>query len=247
MTRAMNPGAKNWERIAEREPYFGVLTDERFLRERMSDGALREFFASGEGDVERLFALARRVAGEDFAPHRALDFGCGVGRLTQALARRCEEAVGVDVSPRMLELARSHAATRPNITFTDAVPDATFDFVISLIVFQHIEVARGMSILREVLARVAPGGVVALQFTLRRPGGVMRRAARRLRANVPLVHAIAQVVAGERMRLPYMEMNEYDERAIVDAMHAAGFGEPLREATNHGGVAGAIFVARKSA
>ncbi len=36
---------------------------------------------------------------------KALDFGCGVGRLTQALADYFNEVAGVDVSPTMVNKA----------------------------------------------------------------------------------------------------------------------------------------------
>src|SRR6202035_2479615 len=38
----------------------------------------------------------------------ALDFGCGIGRLSQALADHFDQVHGVDISPKMIELARQH-------------------------------------------------------------------------------------------------------------------------------------------
>src|SRR4051812_1141904 len=62
-----------WEELARREPYFSVLTDDRFLSDRIDDAARAAFFATGEADISRLLG--------DFRPESALDFGCGVGRL----------------------------------------------------------------------------------------------------------------------------------------------------------------------
>ena len=70
----------------------------------MSPGARREFFESGEADVDHLFQL---IGG--FSPADALDFGCGVGRMTLALAKRVKRVVGVDIAPQMLALARRNA------------------------------------------------------------------------------------------------------------------------------------------
>lgn len=39
----------------------------------------------------------------------ALDFGCGVGRLTQALAAHFDEVTGVDISPSMIKLAKKYS------------------------------------------------------------------------------------------------------------------------------------------
>ncbi len=86
----------DWEELARKEPYFAVLTDERFLSGSLSPDRLLEFFASGEDDVEHLFDLVAAYLGAPIAPRNALDFGCGAGRLTLALARRAAHVVGVE-------------------------------------------------------------------------------------------------------------------------------------------------------
>ena len=60
---------------------------------------------TGEREIALLFH--RLAALQLPVPHgQALDFGCGVGRLTQALARRVARVVGADISPVMIDLAR---------------------------------------------------------------------------------------------------------------------------------------------
>jgi SAM-dependent methyltransferase len=231
------PGAREWNELAHREPYYAVLTDERFLRDRMNDDARREFFATGEADVERLLEATS-------ARKSALDFGCGVGRLTMALAKHFEHVAGVDVSPEMLRIARENA---PHITFTDAIPDERFDFICSLIVFQHIPVRRGEEIYAELLDRLAPRGVAAIEFSLKRPGSALRRFARAARARMNWIHRFAQIVERNSTKLPYMQMNEYDLDAIRASIASARC-EVLRLIpTNHGGIEGAIVIARKIA
>lgn len=225
---------RDWEALARTEPYFAVLTDERFLRERMSEAEREAFFASGEADVARLLSAL-----PGFAPRSALDFGCGVGRLTRALAGRCERVAGVDVAPSMLALARSNV---PPASFSAELPEERFDFVVSLIVFQHIPVRRGMALLRELLRRVDDGGAIALHLTFRRAGSRLRRFARAVRARLPLVHRIAQRVRGER-RMPYMQMNEYDRDAVLALLR--DFTIVAEIPTDHGGIEGAILIARR--
>jgi SAM-dependent methyltransferase len=226
----------DWNTLGETEPYFAVLTEDRFLGEQMSDGDREAFFASGDADIARLFDLL-----PDFAPRSALDFGCGVGRLTRALAKRVERVAGVDAAESMLRIARENVL---NATFSSTIPDQNFDFIVSLIVFQHIPVRRGEALLDELLSRLEADGVVALHFTFRRPGSSLRRIARGVRARVPLVHRIAQRLRGERP-MPYMQMNEYDPSRIVSIMRLQGCGEPRIVPTNHGGIEGAIVIARK--
>ena len=228
---------RDWEELAQREAYFAVLTDERFLRERLSEEARSAFFASGDADVERLLALA------EIAPRRALDFGCGVGRLTLALAKRIEEVVGFDVSPTMLGVARANV---PNARFVDSLDGlAPFDLIVSLIVFQHIPVARGEELLRRLLVLLAPGGVAALHVTFRRPGGALRRIARRVRARSRVVHRLGQWLARDERRLPYMQMNEYDEERVRRIVAESGCDEPRFVPMRQNEIEGAIVIARK--
>jgi SAM-dependent methyltransferase len=230
--------AEDWNALGEAEPFFAVLTDERFLRERMSDEDRDAFFASGESDVAHIFELIDRP---DFTPRSALDFGCGVGRLTRALTKRVERVAGVDIAPSMLQIARENA---PNAAFSPTIPDERFDLILSLIVFQHIPIRRGEALLDELLGRLEIGGVAALHFTFRRPGSSLRRVARAIRARVPLVHRIAQRLRGERP-MPYMQMNEYDPERVLAIMRGHGCGEPRIVPTNHGGIEGAIVIALK--
>jgi hypothetical protein len=62
---------------------------------------------------------------------------------------------------------------------------------------------------------------------------------------VPLIHRMASRIEGDRRGLPYMQMNEYDLETIRARLRAAGFREPMLVPTNHGGIEGAIVIARK--
>ncbi len=231
----MDRATRDWNTLGETEPFFAVLTEDRFLRGRMSDHARDAFFASGDADVANIFDL---IARPDFVPRSALDFGCGVGRLTRALAKRVDRVAGVDAAPSMLRIARENV---PDATFSLTIPDLQFDLIVSLIVFQHIPVRRGEALLDELLGHLEPGGIAALHFTFRRPGSSLRRIARVVRARVPLVHRIAQRLRGERP-MPYMQMNEYDQPRVLGIMRRHGCGEPRIVPTNHGGIEGAIVI-----
>jgi SAM-dependent methyltransferase len=90
---------------------------------------------------------------------RALDLGCGTGRLTRAL-RRCGETVGMDASNAMLAKARENdsAGFVQGDAFTLPFAGASFDAVTALrLVFHFAEVD---ALLREVARVVAPRGVI---------------------------------------------------------------------------------------
>jgi len=243
----------DWERLGSSEPYFAVLTESRFLKENLTPEALDDFYRSGEADVERLVRLAGTVSRDASAPRRALEFGCGAGRMTLAMASRAGFVTGIDASPSLLRLAEEEAARRAisNVRFLrveelESLDAGTFDFVYSYIVFQHIPVEEGERYLRTLLKLAAPDAIVALHFALSRRGGPVRRFLRMLRTRSRIVHRMVAFLRHER-NLPYMQMNPYDRRRIEMILAGEGFRSPLIEATDHGGIDGGIFVAARGA
>ena len=92
---------QDWEHLAEIDPLWAVLT----LRGRKGGRwDVDEFFATGEAEVGHVISIAETL-GRPARAERALDFGCGVGRLTRALGARFESALGVDISAGMVDQA----------------------------------------------------------------------------------------------------------------------------------------------
>jgi ubiquinone/menaquinone biosynthesis C-methylase UbiE len=94
-----------------------------------------------------------------------LDFGCGVGRLTQALARRFAACTGVDISEEMIRKAEAinrypHCSYLANSATTLPFADATFGFIYSNIVLQHVPPRFSEQYLREFVRVLAPGGLL---------------------------------------------------------------------------------------
>lgn len=240
--------AADWEELAQREPYFAVLTSETYL----GGGRTEEFFETGEADIAALLPAIESALSRKITITNALDFGCGVGRLTLPLARRATSVVGVDVAPTMLQHARGNAeaAGLHNVTFlpTDelaTLPRQSFDFICSLLVMQHIPPSTGYGILRTLAELLAPGGVAALHVTFQRPGSGLRRLARTLRARSRFVHRVVGAARGERLGLPYMQMNEYDQGRVLDDLAAAGAPCVALLPTAHGDTTGAVLIAAK--
>jgi SAM-dependent methyltransferase len=156
---------RDWSAIAGAHPYYGVLTNERYLDPDADD--LADFFATGEGDIRYLHAVIERIFGP-FAPTSALDFGCGVGRLLLPLSKVAGSATGIDIADGMLDLARMHAAEAgANVDLVKEIPAGrTFDWVNTSIVLQHIPPARGYGLVRKLWAAVAKDGLLTLQITI---------------------------------------------------------------------------------
>src|SRR5579863_1317276 len=104
-----------------------------------------DFFATAAEVVTSLENELRRVPAAERADWKALEIGCGPGRLMRPLSRHFAEVHGVDVSDEMIVLARERLRDTPNAHphVTDGAslaefPDETFDFVYSYAVFQHV-------------------------------------------------------------------------------------------------------------
>ena len=108
-----------------------------------SDEFLREGAEQVHELVEKHFAeICNGRAPSDM---RVLEIGCGIGRMTMALSRICGAVDAVDISPEMIAQARIILAGRPNVQLhvnngadLSMFADSSFDFAISIIVFQHI-------------------------------------------------------------------------------------------------------------
>ncbi len=132
---------EDWERLAEVDALWAVLTAPE---QRGGAWDTEGFFATGEAEIEHVLSVVESLD-RPLARGRALDFGCGVGRLTRALGGRFERAVGVDISERMIAQAIRLNESFPTCEFrVNAAPDlgqfdtGSFDFVYSSIVLQHL-------------------------------------------------------------------------------------------------------------
>ena len=90
---------QDWERLAEVDALWAVLTRPGRKGGRWD---VDEFFATGEAEIAHVFSVAASL-GRPARRGRAIDFGCGVGRLTRALGTRFESALGVDISAGMID------------------------------------------------------------------------------------------------------------------------------------------------
>ena len=158
---------EHWNRFGEEDPLWGILT---WPDKKGGRWEPEEFFQTGTGTVDRLMESVGKVK-PDLSMQRALDFGCGVGRLTQALAPRFESVVGVDIAPSMIATAKAfnqfgskcryQVNDRPNLK---CFGDDEFDFVLTLIVLQDMRPHYAKGYLREFVRILRPGGLLAFQL-----------------------------------------------------------------------------------
>lgn len=96
-----------------------------------------------------------------------LEVGCGTGLLLETIAGFASRAVGVDLSPGMLERARARNLEVEEASATSLpFDDASFDVVCSFKVLAHVrEIQQAMT---EMLRVTRPGGTLVLEFYNRR-------------------------------------------------------------------------------
>lgn len=233
---------RDWAIIGATEPYFGVLTANRFKRENLDEESRADFFRSGEGDIGHFIHRMRSIFGA-FEPRSALDFGCGVGRLTLPLAGLTGSATGVDISPGMLAEARKH--DRPGLRFLSSLPDELFDWVVSNIVLQHIPPQRGYEIIEQLLERVAPEGGVTLQIMFGRTARHEKSVGARLVIDQAGVWPAMTRWRRKRVAPGRMLMHDYDLSRVVGLFYRAGMKQLTLDHCDHGGMIGATIYARK--
>jgi len=156
--------SRDWTRLGLEDPLWAVCVDPA---RRGGRWQLDDFLATGQAEITEAMSRLDELA---ICQNRmsALDFGCGVGRLTTALSVHFESVTGVDIAPPMIEHAqRLHSATRCAFMVNDrpdlsSFGDGSFDLVYSSLVLQHMPSALADSYIREFVRVVRPGGAIVL-------------------------------------------------------------------------------------
>jgi ubiquinone/menaquinone biosynthesis C-methylase UbiE len=231
----------DWEKFGSEDPYFGVLTEDKYHGMNLSEEIKEEFFNTGHQYITNVFAIIKKHINPLFSPQRAMDFGCGTGRLIVPLSRFSGHVVGVDISTAMLKEAQRVCGERgiTNASFARSddelseLRDQKFDFIHSVAVLQHIDVRRGERILSNMLLRLTPGGVGAIGVAYHIPTTFTRRIYGYIAHRVPLGRQLTNLLRGRNINAPVMRMNQYNlnhllvmlQKCGVDSVHMS-FTEP---------------------
>lgn len=159
--------ARRWETLGRRNPLGSILTEDGRLA---SDWDVERFFATGRAEVAALLSAAAELL-PSLGRRSALDFGCGVGRISRALADHFEEVAGVDAARSMIARARQLNQDQPKCRFhlnrsnrLEGFDDNRFDLVYSRLVLQHIPPAAARGYIAELVRVLAPGGLLMFQM-----------------------------------------------------------------------------------
>jgi len=157
---------QNWTQLGKEDAMWAVLTDDSKKGNKWNEA---EFFQTGRAEISAEIQRLRD-AGVPLNLQRALDFGCGPGRLTQALGDYFSAVDGVDISSSMIEKANAlnrkpdsvhyHLNIKSDLSF---FPSNSYDFVYSAITLLHIPPPHQESYIAEFVRLLKPGGVARFQ------------------------------------------------------------------------------------
>jgi SAM-dependent methyltransferase len=160
-----------WSRLGREDPYFSVMTSEQYRLGKMSPEAIERFYDSGQVDIRRIEGALSRHGRELPRDGVCIDYGCGLGRVTLWLARRCKRVIAVDVSAAHLQIAQRELAARgvSNVEFRllrgrdDLRVLQGADLFHSVIVLQHNPPPIIADILHHALNGLKAGGAAFFQ------------------------------------------------------------------------------------
>lgn len=167
-----------WEHLGKTEPYWSVLTSDLYFIDAFHQSR-DAFFATGEVEVQAFESTVAR-AGLSFPQNaRCLELGCGVGRVTAALAKRFHKVVAVDVSQPHLDIAKNELSKFQIANHIDyqqlnqlkqISTFGNFDVIYTKIVLQHNPPPVIEFLLRSMLNSLNSGGVALFQVPVYKAG-----------------------------------------------------------------------------
>jgi len=219
-----------WEKNARLDPLYAILSSPEA---RGGQWAQDRFFATGHMEIDLVFAELASLGALPARDGRFLDFGCGVGRLSQALSLRFASGVGIDISARMIELAKAYGAQARSLDFVQnssadlhLVPSGSISFVYSHIVLQHVSNDLQCSYISEFCRVLAPGGIAAFQIPIEsldsappppRPSLIKRM------VPAPIKEAIKRGLGRPTQAdIVTMEMNILPDESVASLVRAGG-------------------------
>lgn len=185
---------RDWIDWGERDPFYGVAT----FGEGREKGGDNEWTADAlyESGANDWSLVRERWQAYGFTPGTLVEIGSGVGRYSRAMAQDFEQVIGVDVSPGMLEQARTHV-NLSNVRFelgdgaTLPLPDNSCDAAFSAFVFQHFDSTEfGSKYFREIARVLKPGSTLMIHLPLHQYPVFSQRLARIFRLQYELVKKI---------------------------------------------------------
>jgi 2-polyprenyl-3-methyl-5-hydroxy-6-metoxy-1,4-benzoquinol methylase len=244
---------KTWKHFGKEDPYYGVLSDQKYKSGNINSDVLSEFFETGQAYVTETLQRMKMLHGSDLSNSDILDFGCGVGRLAIPFSFATNNrTVGIDVSPEILETAKTHALEMgtENLQFLlsegEILPQTgKFDFINSYIVLQHIETKIGMAIIQQLLDRLEIGGIMQIQATYGNNWSKIKYYHYYLRSTNTMYNFVYSSLKNRKLKAePMMQMNSYNPKVLFGLFSKYSNSVHV-ELTDHTGFLGASYMFKR--
>jgi ubiquinone/menaquinone biosynthesis C-methylase UbiE len=182
---------EDWNELAELDPYWSIICE---VGNQYGNWNTSTFFVTGERQLEEVMSHADYL-GYPAKRLRALDFGCGIGRMTRAFTARFNQVYGVDASETMIKLARQSNASFANCRFMvspeadlNMFASSEFDMIYSWQVLQNMRNrAVALSIIQECVRVLKPNGLLAFQCPSQLPRALVAGRCKRLKTLMKLI------------------------------------------------------------
>jgi SAM-dependent methyltransferase len=227
--RSLRGSKQAWNDWGSIDPLWSILTNPDFKHGRWD---LEDFWRLGEDEIARVMSTATKL-GRPARRDEALDFGCGVGRLTRAMTRHFSHCTGVDVAKTMIQQAERLNHGYPCTFLVNEAnnlaqfEDSAFDFVYTALVLQHlptVDVIR--TFIAEFIRVLKPdGGLLAFQLPTYVPPRSLRN---RLRLRTRAYTALTALGLDKRMLyerfdlVPVMQMNFIPKDEVLTHLRSLG-------------------------
>jgi len=244
MVQTLAAHRRDWDDLAKVDPLWAILS---YADRKHGKWDFDEFLATGLKEADGIVAVMER---HRFPIERraALDFGCGVGRVTRGLRRHFDSAVGVDISATMVEQARKIA---PECEFIQnegqdlPFSDNAFDLVFSKYVLQHQPTKAVIKeYILELFRVLKPGGMLYFQVRTKLPFKAKLQAGRRLYSVLRSV-GVPERTLYDRLKINPIRsttISEEEVAAYLETINARVFHV---ERYDTGGGAGVVFLVGK--
>lgn len=168
---------KNWQTFGKVDPFWAILSHDSG---KSGKWEVDKFFETGREEIADVLKYVESLP-VSLKRGLALDFGCGAGRLTQALAPYFQSVTGIDIAPSMIEMANNYNQFGSNCRYvvndTDRLalfPTDSVDFIYSNIVLQHMQPRYSQNYIKEFCRILVPQGVLIFQIPSE-PTPILRR------------------------------------------------------------------------
>lgn len=207
----------NWDQMAKEDPLWLICTDPDKKNNKWN---IREFFSTGRYEISVVLDYLFSIEVTPKFNGHSLDFGCGVGRLSQALAEKFDRVTGIDISKEMISRANEFNKFPDKCRYivNDAIDlslfeDSTFDFIYSSIVLQHVPRDLISGYLNEFGRVIKPGGIILFQLPDRfKSVSLIARIQEELQLRIRL-KKLLRFVTG-KPGLNYIEVNRFSEQSV---------------------------------